>query len=80
MLFGGGYDSSFTVFTWHQHSVDFEYFKHGQKIEDRIESFVFNTVKPQKWRIFSPAKTPPFAKTTIFEAIVFHQFFAFLKV
>ena len=28
------------------------------------------TVKPRKWRIFSPAKTPPFAKTSIFKASV----------
>ena len=34
-----------------------------------MRAFKPGTVKPRKWRIFSLAKTPPFAKTTIFEAI-----------
>ena len=35
-----------------------------------FEDFFSDTVKPQKWRIFSPAKSPPFAKTSIFKASV----------
>ena len=38
-----------------------------------------STVRPQKWRIFSPAKTPSFVKTAIFEALVwFTQFGRYL--
>ena len=38
-----------------------------------------NTVRPRKWRIFSPAKTLSFVKTAIFEALVwFPQFGRYL--
>ena len=42
------------------------------------------TVRPRKWRIFSPAKTPSFAKTAIFEALVwftrFRGYVLFLQI
>ena len=42
------------------------------------------TVRPRKWRIFSPAKTQSFAKTAIFEALVwftrFRGYVLFLQI
>ena len=45
---------------------------------------ISDTVRPRKWRIFSPAKTQSFAKTAIFEALVwfirFRGYVLFLQI
>ena len=43
---------------------------HIFKISQSIIWYLLYTVKPWKWRIFSLAKIPSFAKTAIFEAVV----------